>query len=127
MLWFTRVDAPAFAGTLVRVRSKGLVRKETTMKAIVAPIAACVALCAPAFASAIEVEFDRELLATAEGRELVLEMIEDAAYNFCTTEATNQRALIATSTCIREMTDQLVERTGNEILAQMVVSFDDIR
>ncbi len=94
------------------------------MKAIVAPIVALAALTAPAFAADVEVTFDRSLLDSAEGREAVLEMIEAEARDFCRREATNQRALIAKSTCYREMVAQLVEDTNDQILAQMNVEFD---
>lgn len=101
--------------------------KETiSMKAIIAPVAALAVLAAPAFAADLEVEFDRSLLSSAEGREAILEMFEQTAYDFCTTEATNQRALIATSTCFREMVDQFVENADDEILAQMHVEFDTL-
>jgi hypothetical protein len=65
-------------------------------------------LVAPAFAQDVEIEIEKKMLLTYEGRSAVLEMLEEQAYDSCRADHSLRRRAGMVRSCAEDLFDQLV-------------------
>ncbi|NNU15224.1 UrcA family protein [Parvularcula sp. ZS-1/3] len=94
------------------------------MTMIIATIAAAT-LASSNMTALLDVQYEADMLTTAEGRAEVYTILENAADTFCG-EASGADEARMVETCRLNTLDQLVEEAADDILAQMHSAFDRI-
>lgn len=89
---------------------------------IIATIAAAT-LASSSMTALLDVQYEANMLTTAEGRAQVYTILESAADEFCG-EASGPDEARMVETCRLNTLDQLVEEAADNILTQMHSSFD---